>query len=291
MINYYYLRKKVGNKYYYLPKKIAHNCLFKDKFGKKINWNNPQNFNEKLHWLIAIKYGKKEAYYADKFSVREYIAKCGFKDNLTKIYGVWTDVSKINLTLLPNKFVLKTNHGCGSDYYIVCKDKKTINWEKEIKKLELSLKINYAKAHCEYHYKYIKPIIFAEELLEEKGLNCPLDYKLYSFHGKVKMILVCTDRDTGTKYNYYDKDWNYLDITKDEYKSNMHINKPENLNKLIEMAEIISKPFDFARIDLYCINNKIYFSEITFSPSGGDESDFTDEAQKWLGSLLHIKGE
>lgn len=290
-MNYKQIRKKIGNKYYYLPKKSAHNKLFRNKHGRYINWNNPTLFSEKLHWLIAKKYGKKEAFYADKLAVRDYIKQCGFEDILTKIYGVWDDVNDIDKNNLPNEFVLKTNHGCGEDYYCICKDKAKLDWPKEFEKLKDSMSINYAKAHCEYHYKYIKPKLFAEEYLEQKGLARPLDYKIYCFNGKAEIILVCTDRDTKTKYNYYNKKWEKLDIVKEEYKSNKIIEKPDNLNEIILIAEKLSKPFKFARIDLYYINNKIYFSEITLSPSGGDEGDFTEKAQVWIGSLLEVNGE
>ena len=288
MLNYKNIRKRIGHKYYYLPKKMAHNLLFKNKFGRNINWKNPTLYSEKLHYLLATLYGKKEAYYADKINVRDYIIQQGYEDILPNVYGIWKNVNEIKENDLPNKFVLKTNHGCGTAYYSICQNKDTFDWKNELNKLNESLKINYAKSHCEYHYKYIKPKVYAEEYLEQEGYVRPLDYKLYCFDGKVEVILVCTDRESSTKFNYYDKEWNKLDIVKEKYKSDKIIDKPNNLNELISIAENLSKPFKFARMDFYYINDKIYFSEITLSPSGGDESDFTMEAQEWLGSLLHI---
>ena len=261
MLNYKNIRKRIGHKYYYLPKKMAHNLLFKNKFGRKINWDNPTLYSEKLHYLLATAYGKKEAYYADKILVREYIKQLGYENILPKIYGIWNNVNEINKNELPNKFVLKTNHGCGTNYYSICKNKDNFDWQKELKKLDESMKINYAKSHCEYHYKYIKQKVYAEEYLEQEGYARPLDYKLYCFNGKVEIILVCTDRDSSTKYNYYDRNWNKLDIVKEKYKSNKIVDKPKNLLELIKIGEDLSKLFKFARIDFYYINDKIYFSE------------------------------
>ena len=141
------------------------------------------------------------------------------------------------------------------------------------------------------YYKGVKPRIVIEELLEEKesefsGIN---DYKFLCFNGKVEYIVLDLDRYVEHKRNIYDKDWNYIDVETDCKKYGDRVEKPQELKKMIEIAEKLSKEFPAVRIDLYCVNNKIYFGEMTFYPWTGYVKFYPDKFDIELGKKF--KGE
>lgn len=281
------IKRKLRNAFYsLLTKKAAHKILYKRSLNKKLNINNPKDFNEKIQWLIINEYDKKYADLTDKIKVREYIEKKGYKDILTNIYGIYNSSEEINFEQLPNEFVLKTNHGSGKVY--ICNDKNKFDIEMCKKKLDEELKQDFSKQSLEYHYAYIKPKIMCEEYLKEENRMTPLDYKIHCFHGKADCILLCSEREKKLKYDYYDLDWNYLNYSKQEYRSSKNYDKPSNLNEMIKIAEELSKDFSFVRVDLYNINNKIYFGELTFTPAAGMDDSITDEALEHMGKLIRI---
>lgn len=279
--------KKVDvKKLYYYPKAMAHKIYYQEKMGQELDLKNPRDFNQKIHYLIVKEIGKKEARLTDKYLVRDFIKEKGYEDTLPKLYGVYQKVEEIDFDKLPEKFVLKTNHDSGSIF--ICTDKNTFDFEDVKQKLKESLKRNYARKHLEYHYKYIKPRIICEEFIEGENGKAPADYKIYCFGGRAECILVCTERQQDLKLSYYDLEWNQLDYVKKEYATDKIIPKPKNLDKMLKMAEDLSKDFKQVRVDLYNIDGKIYFSELTFTSAAGLGKKQTDEALKYLGSLIKL---
>lgn len=269
-----------------LPKKISHTLLYLKTHKTMINWKNPKTYDEKLRWLLVNEYGENEAIYADKYKVRKYVEECGLKKILIPILGVWNNSAEIELNKLPNKFILKANHGSGDEFYSIIFDKSDeIRMKQELKKLDNSLKINFAKESCEYHYKTIKPKIVAEQFLEDENKRLT-DYKILCFKGNPKYILVCSERNKGR--DYFDLNWNYVPFAKEEYRSKKEIKKPKNLEKMIEYASVLAKPFSFARIDFYNLNGEVYFGEITLTPAACFHYNITDEAQLTLGKLIEL---
>ena len=255
--------------------------------GKDLNLKNPKDFNEKIQWLIVNKYGRKEAKYADKIAVRDYIKEIGCENLLTKLYGTYNNFDEIDFDKLPEKFVLKTNHDCGS--VVICKDKSLFNKEEAKAKLNKSLKRNFTQVNLEYHYKYIKPMIMCEEYIDDGSGKIPTDYKFFCFNGNPECVRVGTDRDNLLRLDYYDLEWNYLDYSNEEDKSEKKLEKPKNLNEMVEIAKKLSKPFQFVRADLYDCNGKIYFGELTLTPSAGLNKHTKQSALDYFGSLIDIK--
>lgn len=283
------IRMRLGSRFYYMPKKMAHTKWFNLNHNYRIDWKNPKTFDEKLHWLMAKRYGKKEAFYADKYAVRKYVEQCGYGNLLTDIYGTWENVKDINISLLPDKFVLKTNHASGGDYYIICKNKAEINWEKELKRIDTAMHINFAKQYGEYHYAYIKRLILAEQLLDDGKEERMIDYKIHCFNGEPYCIMVCSNRATDVKFDYYDLDWQLMDyITKGE-ESGVLIERPEGLETMIKAARDLSKGFPFARIDFYDVHGKVYFGEITLTPAGGNLHYLNEKGQVEFSNRLILK--
>ena len=288
MLNRKTIKEKLGSKLYYMPKKYANSILFFSKHGYKMDWKNPKTLDEKMRWLLTYSFGRKEAYFADKYKVREYIESCGYGYMLTTLLGVWKSTKQVNREALPDKFILKTNHAAGPEFYAICTDKAKFDWDSKMAMLESSLHTNYANRYCEYHYAYIKPYLLAEELLDDGREERMTDYKVHCFHGKPHCVEIITSRSSGLKTDYYSLDWKDLGYTLPAERSNRVHEKPQSLEMMIQAAEDLSKPFPYARIDFYDVGGKPYVGEITLCPSGGNNYELNENAQYELGELLML---
>ena len=256
---------------------------------KELNIKNPQTFTEKLQWLKLYDRNPLYTKMADKYEVKQYIKNVLGEDYVIPIVGgPWKHFSEIDFDKLPNQFVLKNTHDSGG--VIICNDKDAFNKEEAWKKLEYSLKHNYFYYNREWPYKNIEPRIIAEQYMEELGRGSLLDYKLHCFNGKVKVILVCLDRDdeNGIKKVFYDHDWNKLDLRRPNISNDSDIERPVHLCKMIEFAERLSRNIPFVRVDFYDINGKLFFGEMTFFPSGGMVGFVPEKWDKILGGYITL---
>ena len=254
--------------------------------GKKLNWNNPKNLSEKLLWLNRYHCTPLKVQCADKCQMKKYIKDCGLDEINVPLYGVWDNVKDIEWDKLPNQFVIKTNHGCGTN--IICKDKTKIVLEDTIKKLDTWLKIDYAKYYNEQHYNFIKPCIFAEKYLPSLELY-QTDYKIQVINGEPYCVLICANRDkNGHAQLYsYDLNWNRVVLLNGEEETlNRNFEKPQNFSKMIEYARILSKPFPYVRVDFYEVEGKLYIGELTFTPYGNIMTYYKDEVLEDMGNKL-----
>lgn len=256
--------------------------------GKKLNLKEPKTFNEKLQWLKL--YNRKPEYtmMVDKFEVRKYIAEKLGEEYLIPCLGVWDKVEDIDFDKLPEQFVLKCNHNSGTGMCI-CKDKSKLDIEKVRKELNKGLKENYFYHGREWPYKNVKPRIIAEKyMVDESGTELK-DYKFMCFGGKCENIFVCSERyENELKVTFFDTEWNRMKFERHYKASQKIINKPKKLDKMIVLAEELSKNIPFVRIDFYDINGKIYFGEITFYPGTGMEEFNPEEWDYKLGELINL---
>lgn len=231
------------------------------------HYKKPRNFNDKTTILKLNDYQDNELVIkcTDKYEVRKYIENLGYSNILNELYGVYNSFEEIDFNKIPNKFALKCTHGCA--YNIICNDKKKLDIAKTKKKIDKFMKEKYGYATSELHYLKIKPRIICERYLCDENDKMPMDYKIYCFNGIAKCILVCSERDTVLKLNMYDLSWNELPYIKEKYTNKKSISKPLNLKKMLRIAEDLSKPFPFVRVDLYNDNGKIIFGELTFTPA------------------------
>jgi hypothetical protein len=247
---------------------------------------NPQSFNEKLLWLTLYWRHPLRRRCADKYALRSYAEEHGFGHLLAELYGVYEHSSEIDFGALPERFVLKCNHGSG--FNVVCRDKRSLDREDTKRRLNAWMTIDYSRNAGESEYAGIKRRIICERFLEQPGADLPTDYKVYCFGGRANCILVCTERVlNGTaKFDFYDRDWNeklsYLGI------SDRDIPKPEAHHDIITSAEALSKPFPFVRMDFYSTSGRAVLGEMTFSPAGCTYQHYTAEAQKHLGALIKL---
>lgn len=254
--------------------------------GIKLDWKNPHGLSEKLLWLNRYWQPMLKAICADKYLVKDYIKSCGLDEYNVKLLGVWDDPDDIDFDILPNQFALKTNNAGGTN--ILCKDKHTLDISKTKEQLRKWLKINPEKPYNEQHYKYIKPCIIAEELLPSSDLY-QIDYKFQCINGEPYCILVCADRDEKghAQLFSYNFQWQRISLLKGEDDTLIReFNIPKNLNKMIEIAKILSCNIPFVRIDFYEVNGKLYIGELTFTPYGNIMTYYKDSTLEDMGKNL-----
>ncbi len=238
--------------------------------GEKLNFSNPVTYNEKLQWLKI--YNRKELYthMVNKFEVREYVAKIIGEEYLIPLIGVWDSFDEIDFNKLPEKFVLKCTHDSGG--IAVCHSQKDFDVKKERKKFRRLLKNNYFNYLREWPYKNVVPQIVAEQLMTDgSGTDGQQlqDYKFFCFNGIPKLTMVVQDRFGTTKSNFYDMNFNIIDLRIGNPNFSEHIEKPINFDLMVEIAKRLSEGLKHIRVDLYNIRGKIYFGELTFFHWGG----------------------
>lgn len=274
----------------FLPDRLYIKLYFRMRVGKKLDLDNPQSLNEKLQWMKFNYRFPLQTIVSDKFAVREYVKEKIGEKYLIPIYGVWFKYDDIEFEKMPDQFVLKCNHDSGG--LVICKDINCFDAKKAKRKIQKSLNSNFFNIGREYQYKNIIPRIICEKFLSNNG-EIPEDYKIYCFNGKPDAILVCKDRfnknSHRAKYYFFDQDWKFLRYNKGDENINVpEIEKPKNLDVMLDIARKLSQDFVFARIDLYNIDGKIYFGEITLSPNSGFDPDIKKETDEMFGEKLHI---
>lgn len=281
--------KNIRYVFSFLPDKLYLKICYRMKIGKKLNIIEPSTFNEKMQWLKLYNRNPLYTTLVDKYKVREYVKdKTGEEYLIPMVGGPWERFEDIDFSALPEKFVLKCNHDSGS--VIICKNKEKFNYENARKKLNRSLKHNFYYLGREWPYKNVKPLIVAEEYMQDIESGDLLDYKFLCFNGKVEYLFTCSERfsDDGLKVTFFDKNWNELPFERRYPKSNIEIDKPKNLDKMIKIAEKLSEDIPFVRVDLYENKNKVLFGEFTFFPGSGFEKF---EPSSWdynLGKLIRL---
>ena len=255
--------------------------------GAKYNDSNIVTFQDKLNWLLVHESPESKTNIVDKILLRKYSEKILGKDICVPIIKIYKDADEINLDELPDKFVLKCNHGSGMN--LICNNKAKFNISKAKKILKNWMKVNYGLKMKEYQYMNVKKKIFAETFLKDNLT----DYKFYCFNGEPKLIKVQSRYYIKNikMYHYYDLNWNITDIeTKlsSNIKLSIQFPKPKYLNLMIEYAKKFSQYYAFVRVDLYEFNDTVYLSELTFTPANA-YTPYKDKNQRiYLGNLLDI---
>jgi len=279
--------------------------IYRKTLNRRIDLKKPADFNEKIEWLKIYSDTSMWTDLADKYKVREYVHSCGLDNILPKLYGTWERAEDIDFGKLPDKFVIKTNHGFKKT--IIVQDKGRADLETIRGQLKKWLKERYGLRSFEPHYWNIQRLIIAEEYLidtSSSSLSTSLiDYKFSCINGEPEIVVVLADRgnmtdgltqsksEQGLRAGVYDIDWN---IRNDVVSQNMFahgesliIPRPHTFSRMVEVCRILAKPFPVVRVDLYQVNNQVYFGEMTFTP-GGNRNYFTPEYFLELGSKIDL---
>ena len=256
-------------------------------FQKSKNWNK-LGFSDKLK-LYGDSLNEKHTFFSDKYNVKSYITKLNIKDlHIANTINTLNINKSTSFNDLPSNCIIKTNNGSG-DIIKIKNSKITLikgrgrKYKNNIENLNLWKKYSIKPQITEHekHYQHMIPIIFIEEYL---GDNIK-DYKFYCIKGKVILYHIDSDRYIKACRNIYDRNSKLLPFEKGDLNCKYEVKQPKNLKKMIEISEKISSIFEFARIDLYEINDKIYFGEITFLPAGGKNTFNPKKYDRIIGKL------
>lgn len=261
------------------PKLLFQLSYFHNR-GRFPNLKSPKNLSEIIGCQMVSGEINQYAPYADKVEMRKYITEWLGEGYLPVLYGVWNHFNEIDFKELPDQFVLKTNHGCNCNIICYDKNKLDLNWVE--RKIETSLRSVYGGV-LETQYSFIKPKVFAEELLSSKNGVLPIDYKFHCLDGKIKGILVCAERgaDGEALKQFYNAEWQKVNIMK-HHAAPFDFDKPSGFDDMKKVVNEIAKRFKQVRVDLYFVNNRVYVGELTFTPQGGILRNYTTEGLFYL---------
>lgn len=266
-----------------------------ERFHKSLHLKNPKTLNEKILYLSLRTDTSLWTTCADKYAVREYVKSCGLEETLVKLYGVWDKIEDIDFSQLPHEYIIKTTHGSG-DVTIV-RDNNTFDKATIIPYYHKELNQRYGAIEGGKHYMRIVPRLIIEELLHNdtestKHSTSLIDYKIWCFNGHAHYIWACCNRTkTGVEVMTYNREWNahpeYSRFNR-EYRQGQIIPKPKNLDEMLKCAEKLASPFPCVRVDLYNLEGKIYFGELTFTSLGGLMDFYSDKFQLLAGSMIDL---
>lgn len=295
------LRFKILDMFSWIPDEPWLKLLYRIKNGYWMDFKHPKTFNEKLQWLKVYGFRPEYTQMVDKHGVKEYVTKKIGAEYVIPTLGVWDRPEDVNWEDLPKEFVLKTTTGGGSFGVWIVKDKDTFDREQFVKEVYA----RYPKigkphkkrvgAFREHPYDDVHERIIAEQLMKEDNVIKDLqDYKFYCFNGEPHYCQVIRDRSTQETIDFYDMDWNHMSFVglNPECKNGTTpVPCPVNLENMKRVCRELAKDIPFARIDLYEVNGKEYFGEITLYPAGGFGTFTPSEWNMKLGDLLKLEGE
>lgn len=261
--------------------------LYKNYSGKTPNLKNPTTFSEKMQWLKLNYHNPLQTICADKYEVRNYVSQKGYPEILSNVIKLCESIDELNVEELPHKFVVKATHGSG--WNLIVTDKNKVNWFWWKKIMNVWLNNNIFWPGREWPYKNMRPRLLVEEFMADKSGQL-IDFKFFCFNAEVKFVQANKGRETTNHaQNFYDLNWKILPFGKDlKPRPDINIESPTQLKQMIIIAEELSKPFPFVRIDFYEVNYKIILGEMTFYPKSG-LPDFTpQEYDQILGTYINL---
>lgn len=284
----------VKNLLRFLPDKLYLSLRYRFQIGHWIDWKNPKTFTEKIQWLKV--YNRKPEYttMVDKYAVKQYVADRIGEEYIIPTLGIWDKPEDIDWESLPNQFVLKTTHGGGGGGVVICKDKATFDKQSAIAKLNDSLVSDIYLSLREWPYKNVQKRIIAEKFMAPVKNPIPTDlsdYKFFCFNGEPKYCQVIRDRYSKETIDFYDMEWNhqeFVGLNPVARNGLAPVAPPKHLNEMIQICKKLAKDIPFVRVDLYVIDEKQYFGELTFYPASGIGTFNLDVWNGRLGDLLTL---
>ena len=294
---YNVIRNYRRDKYNKLSDEEFAGMYYEKHTGRKLNLDKPVTFDDRLWYLKLHVRDPLLTTCTDKYRVREYVKQCGLENILVELYGVYDSFEQIPFDELPDRFIIKCNHT--SDMNAIFDRSKPFDYVYYKNEFSYWMKRNSFWGSREWNYKDIVPKIICEKLLIQPGKSCLDDYKCMCFDGKVKLVFgetgICMEdgsHNSASVRNVYDRDYNLLEgarFTRSNFPAKL-LPKPLNYEKMVEYAEILSTPFRHVRVDLYNIEGKIYFGELTFYHQGCCSKVTPEELYYEAGSWINIEG-
>lgn len=282
--------KKIRYMLRFLPDDLYIQLNYFAHFKKFCNLKNPVTFNEKLNWLKLHDRNPMYTRIVDKYEAKKYVADIIGNEYIIPTLGVWDRFDDIDIDTLPDQFVLKCTHD--SEGLVIVKDKCKLDKVAAKEKIEAALAQNFYYIGREWPYKDVKPRIIAEQYMEDHVDGELRDYKFFCFNGEPKALFIASERATSVKFDYFDLDFNHLDIRQKYPNADKPIRKPVRFEKMVNLARRLSAGFPHIRVDFYEVEGKLYFGELTFYHFSGFMPFQPDRWDKIFGDWLALpKGE
>lgn len=264
--------------------------LIMDEWTKRgfepFDLKNPQTYRQKIQWAEIYEKNPLKTTLTDKVAVRDWVAEKIGEEYLIPLLGVYENAEDIDYNKLPKSFAIKMNHSSGMN--IIVKDKSNINIKKINAQLTKWLNIDYAfYGTFQPHYLGIKPKIMIEKYTADKN-DETRDYKFLCFNGEVNFCWVDLARFGNHKRNIYDLDWKLQPWRQELDNYTGEVEKPQSFDKMVELSKILCQGFSHVRVDLYNVDGKIYFGEMTFSNGGGHDRILPEKYDKIIGDMWEI---
>jgi hypothetical protein len=263
---------------------------YRENTGKKLDLENPRGFNEKILWLQLHDRNPRYTMMTDKCQAKTYVESKIGSEYVVPLIGVWDGVDEIPFDALPDEYVLKCNHDCGSVFIKRKGDPMDDRAIRRVKrKFGKALRRNYFYLARVWCYKGIHPKVFCEKLIETADGKPPRDYKIFCFDGEPRFAFVASDRGEHTKFDFFDTEWNRIPVKQHYPNSHHDLEKPLKWEKMLALARILSAGIPHVRVDFYLDRrDDIYFGELTFCHFGGSEKFEPDEFDYRFGEFLHL---
>jgi len=273
----------------FLPIKLYLESYYEYYVGKKIDLNNPIEFNQKIQWLKAYYRPAILTQLVDKYEVRKYVEETVGAKYLNTLIKVYEKVSEINFDELPKQFVIKAVHGY--HFNLIVEDKTKLNrFKSKLLMTKWMSKNQYTRGGLEWAYKNVKPKLIAEKYLIEMGKASINDYKFFCFNGEPKFIQVDLDRSIEHLRCFYDIKWKKIEnlTTKGIKEYDGILEKPKNYDEMLDVTKKLANKFPFVRVDLYNIDGNILFGEMTFYPTDGRMDFAPEEYNTIIGDYMSL---
>lgn len=272
----------------FLPPKIYVPIYYEYYVGKRLDLENPIDFNQKIQWLKVYYKLPILTQLVDKYNVRNYVKDKIGEKYLNDLYEVSDSIWNIKFKNLPDKFVVKGVHGC--HFNLIVKDKFKLNkFKARLIFFKWLNKNQYYRGGLEWAYKNVKPRLIVEKYLEEKGNEVINDYKFFCFKGEPKFVEIDISRGLDKQQRaFYDMEWKKLPFSKGLEFFDGQLEKPNTFLEMIDVAKKLAGDFPFVRVDLYSVNNQVIFGEMTFYPADGRTEFYPKEYNKIIGDYIQL---
>jgi hypothetical protein len=256
---------------------------FQNSFGRPPNLQNPTTFNEKLAYKMLYDRRPVLTRLQDKLLARDYVALRIGAGYLTELYQVCRLPGEIDWQKLPQRFVIKMNHGCGMNIFVP--DKSGIDVSSIAARLDGWRTANLYHDHgLQWAYRDIRPAIFIEEMLTEDSGAVAVDWKFWVFDGRAEFLSVNVDQLIQRKVNYYDRSLSRQPLSRNRPNFPTDPRFPDNIDLMFSLADRLGSGLDFVRVDMYNLNGRIVFGEFTHYPDAGRVPFNPPEFDEVLGS-------
>ena len=286
----------------FLPDKPYLSLRYRCLMGHWMSWSHPKTFSEKLQWLKVYGFRPEYTKMVDKYAVKDYVASIIGEEHIIPTLGVWNRVEDIDWDSLPDRFVLKTTHGGGGGGVVICKDKAKFDRKAAMTKLNDDMKAPVINLYREHPYYKVPRRIIAEQFMEETirpEVDDLTDYKFFCFDGEPRYCQVIRDRNTKETIDFYDMQWNHMPfvglnpvagngLTPVAGNGLTPVAGPRNLADMQRICRQLSQTIPFCRVDLYNINEEVYFGELTLYPFSGLGVFTPEEWNTKLGELVKL---